>query len=188
MVQLLHPYKTTGKIVTLTIWTFVAKAMSLLFNMLSKLVIVFLSISWLLSPAAVILEPCKWGLQRKYDLSLFQFFAHLFPWSDGTRCYDLRFWMLSFKPAFSFSSFTFSKWLFSTCSISTIWVLSSAFLRLLIFLPEILISTCVSSSLDFTWCTLLLLLSHFSCVRLCATPQTAAHQAPLSLGFSRQER
>ena len=58
-VQLSHPYMTTGKTVALTRRTFVAKAMSLLFNMLSKLVIVFLLISWLLSPAAVILEPCK---------------------------------------------------------------------------------------------------------------------------------
>ena len=64
-VQLLHPYMTTGKTRALTRWTFVGKAMSLLFNMLSKLVIAFLPrskhllISWLLSPFAVILEPKK---------------------------------------------------------------------------------------------------------------------------------
>ena len=62
MVQLSHPYMTTGKTVALTRWTFVGKAMSLLFNMLSRLVIAFLSrskcllISWLQSPSAVILE------------------------------------------------------------------------------------------------------------------------------------
>ena len=62
-VQLSHPYMTTGKTIVLTRWTFVGKVMSLLFNMLSKLVITFLPrtkhllISWLQSPSAVILEP-----------------------------------------------------------------------------------------------------------------------------------
>ena len=61
--QLSHPYMTTGKTITLTRWTFVDKVMSLLFNMLSRLVITFLPvskhllISWLQSPSAVILEP-----------------------------------------------------------------------------------------------------------------------------------
>ena len=65
MVQLLYPYMTTGKIIALTIQTFVGKVMSLLFNMLSRIVIVFLPrskrllISWLQSPSAVILEPKK---------------------------------------------------------------------------------------------------------------------------------
>ena len=63
MVQLSHPYMTTGKTITLTRQTFVNKVMSLLFNMLSRLVIAFLwrskhlLISWLQSPSAVILEP-----------------------------------------------------------------------------------------------------------------------------------
>ena len=62
-VQLSHPYMTTGKTIALTEWTFVGKVMSLLFNMLSRLVITFLPrskrllISWLQSPSAVILEP-----------------------------------------------------------------------------------------------------------------------------------
>ena len=65
MVQLSHPYTTTGKILVLIIWTFVGKVMSLLFNMLSGFVIAFLArsecllISGLQSPAAVILEPKK---------------------------------------------------------------------------------------------------------------------------------
>ena len=65
MVQLLHPYMTTGKTIALTRQTFVGKIMSLVFNMLSRLVIAFLSrskpllISWLQSPSAVILEPKK---------------------------------------------------------------------------------------------------------------------------------
>ena len=65
IVQLSHPYMTTGKAIALTRWTFVGKVMSLLFNMLSRLVIAFLTrskrllISWLQSPSAVILEPMK---------------------------------------------------------------------------------------------------------------------------------
>ena len=65
MVQLSHPYMTTGKTIALTRWTFVGKVMSLLFKMLSSLVIAFLLrskrllISWLQSPSAVLLEPKK---------------------------------------------------------------------------------------------------------------------------------
>ena len=63
MVQLLHPYMTTGKIIALTRWTFVGKAMSLLCNMLSWSLLFFqgasVLISWLQSPSAVILEPLK---------------------------------------------------------------------------------------------------------------------------------
>ena len=65
IVQLSHPYMTTGKTIALTKWIFVGKVMSLLFNMLSRLVITFLPrskcllISWLQSPSAVILEPEK---------------------------------------------------------------------------------------------------------------------------------
>ena len=65
IVQLSHPYMTTGKTVALARWTFVDKVMSLLFNMLSRLVITFLPrskrllIAWLQSPSAVILEPRK---------------------------------------------------------------------------------------------------------------------------------
>ena len=65
MVQVSHPYVTTGKITALTRWTFVAKVMSLLFNMPSRLVIAFilrgkhLSIASLQSPSAVLLEPKK---------------------------------------------------------------------------------------------------------------------------------
>ena len=65
IVQLSHPYMTTGKAIALTRWTFADKVMSLLFNMLSRLVITFLPrskcllFSWLQSPSAVILEPQK---------------------------------------------------------------------------------------------------------------------------------
>ena len=65
IVQLSHPYITTGKTIALTRWTFAGKVMSLIFNMLSRLVIAFLArskrllISWLQSPSAVILDPKK---------------------------------------------------------------------------------------------------------------------------------
>ena len=92
IVQLSHPYMTTGKIIALTRQTFVGKVMSLLFNKLSRLVITFLPrskrllISWLQSPSAVILEPLK-----NKVCHCFHCFPIYFPWSDGTRCHDLRF-------------------------------------------------------------------------------------------------
>ena len=90
-VQLSHPYMTTGKTIALTRWTFVAKAMSLLFNMLSRLVITFLPrsknllLSCLQSPSAVILEPRK---MKSLTLSVVSQCIYL-PGSDGTRCHDL---------------------------------------------------------------------------------------------------
>ena len=91
MVQLSHPYMTTGKTIALTRWTFVSKVMSLFFNMLSRLVIAFLPrsnhllISWLQSPSAVILEP------KKIVCHCFYCFLIYLSWSDGTRCHDLHF-------------------------------------------------------------------------------------------------
>ena len=94
LVQLSHPYMTTGNTIALTRLTFVAKVMSLLFNMLSMLVITCLPrnkclfISWLQSASTVILEPP----QNKV--------CHCFPiyilWSDGTRCHDLSFLNVEF--------------------------------------------------------------------------------------------
>ena len=75
MVQLSHPFMTTGKTIALPRWTFVAKVMSLLFNMLFRLVIAFLprskllSISWLQSPSAAILEPKKRKSVTVYSVS-----------------------------------------------------------------------------------------------------------------------
>ena len=91
-VQLSHPYMTTGKTITLTRWTFVGKVMSLLFNVLSRLVIAFLLrskcllISWLLSPSAVI-----FGAQENKVCHCFHYFPIYLPWSNGTRCHDLTF-------------------------------------------------------------------------------------------------
>ena len=92
IVQLSHPYMTTGKTIALTIQTFVDKVMSLLFNMLSRLVITFLPrskrllILWLQLPSAVILEPP----QNKVS-HCFHCFPIYLPWSDGTGCHDLSF-------------------------------------------------------------------------------------------------
>ena len=118
--------------------------------MLCRLVIDFLPrsklllISWLQSPSAVILEAKK---IKSIPISIV----------SPSICHEvmrldamiLVFWMLSFKPAFSLSSFTFIKRLFSSSSLSAIRLLSSAYLRLFIFLPAILILSFASSSLAF---------------------------------------
>ena len=92
MVQLSHSYMTTGKTIALTRWIFVGKVMSLLFNMLSRLVIAFLPrsklllISWLQSPSAGILE-----LPKDKVCLYFHFIPIYLSWSDGARCHDLIF-------------------------------------------------------------------------------------------------
>ena len=104
MFQLSYSYMTTGKTIALTIQTFVSKVMSLLFNMLSRLVIAFrprskrLLISWPQSPSAVVLEPKK-------SLSLF---PHLFARSDGTTCHDLHFLNVEFYTNFFLSPLSLS--------------------------------------------------------------------------------
>ena len=98
IVQLSHPYMTTGKSIALTRRTFVGKVMSLLFNMLSRLVITFLPrtkhllISWLQSPSAVILEPTKIK-----SVTLSPSICHEVMGMDAM---ILVFQMLSFKPTF----------------------------------------------------------------------------------------
>src|SRR5574338_659329 len=146
-VQLSHPYMTTGKTIALTRRTFVGKVMSLLFSMLSRLVITFLPrskrllISWLQSPSAVILDPPK--IKSDIVSTVSPSISHEVMGPD-TMIFIFR--MLSFKPTFSLSFFTFIKRLLSSSSLSAIRVVSSAYLRLLIFLPAILIPACVSSS------------------------------------------
>jgi len=128
---------TTGKTTAFTRWTFGGKVMSLLFSMLSGLVITFfprskrLLISWLQSPSAVILEPRK--IKSATVSNGYPSICHEVMGPDTI---ILVFWMLSFKPTFSFSSFTFMKRFFSSFSLSANRVVSSAYLRLLIFLPE----------------------------------------------------
>ena len=101
MVQLSHPYMTTEKTITLTRWTFAGKVMSLIFNMLSRLVITFLPrskcllISWLQSPSAVILKQTN-----KQVCHCFHCFPIYLPWSDGTGCHDLSFLNVEFQANF----------------------------------------------------------------------------------------
>ena len=134
IVQLSHPYLTTGKTVALTRWNFVHKVMSLLFNILAKSVITFLTrskhllISWLQSPFAMILEHPKIKSDIVSTVS-----PSVYHEAMGPDAMILFFSMLSFKPTFSLSSFTFIKRLFSSSSLSTIRVVSSAYLRLLIY-------------------------------------------------------
>ena len=144
IVQLSHPCMTTGKTIALTMWT------SLLFNKLSRFVIAFLLrskhllISWLLSPSAVILEPKK---IKSVTVSIVSpSICHGVIRPDAM---ILVFWMLIFKPTCSLSSYTFTKRLFIYSFHSVIRVVSSTYLRLLIFVPAILIPACDSSNLAF---------------------------------------
>ena len=79
----------------------------------------------------------------------FHRFPIYLPWSDGTGCHDLRFLNVELSVNFSLSSFIFIKRHFSFSSLSAIRVMLSAYLRLLIFLPAILIPACASSSPAF---------------------------------------
>ena len=124
--------------------------MSLLLNMLSRLVITFLPrskrvlISWLQSPSAVILGPKK----RKSD-TVYVVSSSVCREVMGPDAMILVFWILSSKPTSSLSSFTFINRLFISSLLSAIRVVSSDYLRLLVFLPAILILACASSSPAF---------------------------------------
>ena len=95
IVQISHPYMTTGKTIALTRWTFVCKVMSLLFNMLSRLVIIFpprskhLLISWLQSPS-------DFGVPQNKVCHYLHWFPIYLPWSDGTGCHDVSFLNVEF--------------------------------------------------------------------------------------------
>ena len=162
MVQLSHPYMTTGKIIALTICSFVSKMMSLIFNTLSRFVTAFLPrsknllISWLQSPPAVILEAkkIKFVTVSIFPLSICHYVM-------GPDAMIFVFWMLSFKPAFSTLLFHLHQealyffFLFFKGSLVPLhflpleWYHPHAYLRLLMFLPPILIPACNSSSLAF---------------------------------------
>ena len=148
MVQLSHPYMTTGKIIALIIQTLVGKVMSPLFNTLSRFVIAFLSrskhllISWLQSLSKVTLEPKKIK-------------SGPFPPSVCHRVMELDvmtfvFWMSSYSNQVnSLSSSTLIQRMFSFSLLSAIRVALSAYLRLLIFLLATLNPASESSSLAF---------------------------------------
>ena len=102
-----HPFMTTGKSITLTLKTFVGKVMSLLFNMLSKDCHRFSSEEQAyFNFMAEIYVHSNLGVQENTSCQCFHFFPFYLPWSEGTGCHDLSFLMLSFKSAYSCSSFT----------------------------------------------------------------------------------
>ena len=120
--------------------------MSLLLNMLSGLVIAFLPRSkHLFNFVAAVTIYSDFGAQENKVCHCFHCFTIYLLWSDGTRYHDVSFLNVEFQA----NLFTFIKKLFSSSSLSSIRVVSSAYLRLLIFLPEILIPACASSSLAF---------------------------------------
>ena len=152
--QLSHPYMTTEKTLALTIWTLVGKVMSLLLNVLSRIVIAFLPrskrllISWLQSPSAMILEP-----KKIKPITVFTFSPSICHEVMGLDAMILVFCMLNVKLAFPLSSFTLIKRLFSSSSLCAIRVVSYAYLKLLIFLAAIL--KLMSHPVQhFAWCTM----------------------------------
>ena len=145
---------TTGKIIALIRQTFTGKVMSLLFNMLSRFVIAFFSrskhllISYLQSPSAVILEPKK---IKSVTVSIVSpsICHEVMGLDDVSFLNDLSFLNVEFYASFFTLLFHFHQRLFSSFSLSAIWLVSSAYLWLLIFLPAILIPACASSSPAF---------------------------------------
>ena len=140
MVQFLHLYMIAGKYIASTMWTFVSKVTSLLFLPRSKCLLIW----WLQSMLAVVLKPKKINSVNVSILS-----PCICHGVMGPDAMIFVFWMFSFKPAFALSSFTFIRRLISSSYLSAIKVVSSAYLRLLIFLLAILIPACTSSSRAF---------------------------------------
>ena len=150
MVQLWQPFMTTGKTITLTIQTFVSKVMFLLFNTLSRFVIAFLPrssrllVSWLQSPSTVSLEP-----KKRKSVTASSFSLSIGHEVMGLEVMILVLLIFSFKLAISLFSFTLIKRFFSSSSLSAIRVVSSTYLKLLMFLLPVLIQACNSSSPAF---------------------------------------
>ena len=133
-----HIHMITGKIIALMRQTFVGKVMSLHFNILSRLVVTFLPRSKRLLICMATVTICSdFGAQENKVCHCFISICHEVMGPDAM---IFVFWMLSFKLAFLLSSFTFIKRLFHSSSLFAIRVVSSAYLRLLIFLPAILTS------------------------------------------------
>ena len=152
MVQLSHPCITTGKTIPLTRRTFVGKVMSLLFNMLSRLVITFLPRSKCLFNFMATVTICSdFGAPQNKVSHCFHCFPIYLPWSDAM---ILVFWILSFKPTSSLSSLTFIKRLFSSSSLSVTRVVSSAYLRLFLFSQQSWFQLVLHLAQRFSWCTL----------------------------------
>ena len=138
---------TTRKTIALTVHGPLLAKWCLLFNILSRFVTAFLPrskhllISWLQLPTTVILEPKKMKFVTVSIVS-----PSICQEVMGLDAVILVFWMLSYNSTFSLSSFTFIKRLFGSSLLSAVRVVSSAYLRLLIFLPTIFIPDC-----DLLW-------------------------------------
>ena len=155
MVQLSHLYMTTRKTIALTRQTFVSKVMSLFLNMPSRFVIAFLPrskcllILWLQSPSTVIWEP-----RKRKPVTVSTLFPSVYHEVMALDAMILIFWMLSFKSAFSLSSFTLSRGFlvpfhflplgWHHLHIWECWYFSWPSWFLLVFHP----------ALHFLWCTL----------------------------------
>ena len=97
MVQLSHPYRITGKNISLTVWTFVGKVMFLLFSMLSMFVIAFLSKEQESFNFMAAVAICSWFWSPQNQVShCFHCFPIYLPWSDGTGCHDHSFLNVEF--------------------------------------------------------------------------------------------
>ena len=152
MVQFSHPYMTTWETIALTRQTFVSKVMSL-FNTLSRLVIAFLSRRKCFSFRAAVTVNSDFGAQEN-SLSLFPLFLHLFAmkwWNWMPWCSFFECWVWS--QLFTLFFHLYKKRLFSSSSLSAIRVVSSAYLRWLIFLLALLIQLVLHPAQHFLWCT-----------------------------------
>ena len=155
MVQFSQPYMSTWKTIALTIRFFVGRVMSLLFNTLSRFVIVFLPrsyhllISWLQSLSAVILEPKKRKSVTTSTVS--PFICHVVMGFDAMILFLLIF---SFKLAVSLSSFTLIKRLFSSSLLSAIRMVSSAYLRWWYISQQSWFQVVIHPVWHFTRCTM----------------------------------
>ena len=146
---------TTGKTIALIRWTFVGKVISLLCNMLSRLVITFLPrskgllISWLQSPSAGILKPRKIKSDSVSTVS-----PSIYHEMMGPESMIFIFWMLSFKSTFSLSSFTFINRLLSSSSLSAIRVVSLRLWGYWYFSRQSWFQLVLLPAQHFSWCTL----------------------------------
>ena len=128
--------------------------MPLLFNILSRLVIIFFQGASDFNFMAAVTICRDAGAQKNKVSHCFHCFPIYLPWSDGTRCHDLHFLECMVLSHPFHSSLTFVKKLFSSSLLSAIRVVSSAYLRLLIFLLAILIPAVLYPAQHFAWCTL----------------------------------
>ena len=121
---------------------------SLLFKTLARSVIAFFSKQASFNFMAVVTICSDFGAQEN-KVCHFHCYPMYLPWSDGTGCHDLHFWNVEFKVSFFMLLFHLIKRLFSSSSLSAIRVVSSAYMRLLIFLPAIMIPAWASPSPPF---------------------------------------